>query len=376
MNTTPIYREASRPTWSFADLASTYRFWALIISTVAVAFGGMIFRQILSLQIQQSQLPMSGQSIYIYCLIIGHLASIPLGLLLARSKTVGGLLTALVVCALSYAIIAVYNNAPRWEYIYVVTFTSIAVVYAVPFAVLVYISGSAAGRMAFASALAIVMTWAEMNSLFSSMLALMIMDKYGIMRGSLVSLATLGIAILFLLPIRGTLFAAAPPLRHRPLSPRIRSGATVAVVTALPWIAASVLTWLLSTRPLPMDIQGWCIIAGITIAVGLIATTYWLCRLYGETASLHRSPKLFTPRATLLMILLVPMAIPILLLCLGNVLREAESVWGYQPRSSWWFNICSVAFPPIALAIAQERLNDLASRPNNAGFPPDNPGAD
>ncbi|RQR48549.1 hypothetical protein DIE07_29145 [Burkholderia sp. Bp9002] len=50
-----------------------------------------------------------------------------------------------------------------------------------------------------------------------------------------------------------------------------------------------------------------------------------------------------------------------LLLSLGGVLRDANAQLVKRPRSTAWFNAWCVVFsPPIAMAMAQETLNELA----------------
>lgn len=348
----------SRASWTFADLASTYRFWALIVATVAVTFGAQAIEVVLIWLPHRNELSPDGHAMYVSSQVTGNSVGVLLGLLLAYAKSVRGLLAIIAACVLVFAAMAFAGDAAGWEIIYLTTFISRAVATAVWFSVLAYVSGGAADRLAFAGGVAVATVSFSLATSFGGAVSGMLMTQFSSMGCIIAGLAALALALLLLALVRGTLFETAPVPRHHPLRPTGRVGATVAMVTAVPWLAAAGLALLGG-----FGIGSFALVGAAAIVVGMVATAYWLYRVHGESASLYPTQKLFTPRGALLMYLLVPMALPILLLCLGGVLREARAQRGEQPRSAAWFNAWCVVFPPIAMAMAQEALNELAGRP-------------
>ncbi len=348
----------SRASWTFADLASTYRFWALMVATMAVTFGALAINLALQWLPDLRELAKHGHTLYTSTQIIAGVAGVALGLLLAHSRTVAGLMTAIAVSAVIFGALAAYGEDAGLGLICLASFVSRAVAAASPFAVFVYLSGGSADRLAFAGALAVATTAFALANSLGGAISAMLMHHFSSTGCFLAGLTAMALALLLLAPVRGALFETAPVPRHRPLRPTGRVGATVAMVTALPWLAAAGLALLGG-----FGIGSFALVGAAAIVVGMVATAYWLYRVHGESASLYPTQKLFTPRGALLMYLLVPMALPILLLCLGGVLREARAQRGEPLRSAAWFNAWCIVFPPIAMAMAQETLNELAGRP-------------
>lgn len=179
---------------------------------------------------------------------------------------------------------------------------------------------------------------------------------------ALVGIAAMGVALLLLASVRGRSFDEAPLERHRPLNPVLREGATVTVVAALPWVALGAMTLLGAVVPEYLNvIYYWSTAVTVVFVCGLVASSHWVYRIHGEVAYFHRSSNLFTPRAALLLFLLVPWGIPILLLTLGGVLREArEQRPSSRRRSTGWFNAWCIVFPPVAMGMVQDQMNELA----------------
>ncbi|RUE82323.1 hypothetical protein [Pseudomonas aeruginosa] len=343
----------ARASWTFADLASTYPFWALIVATVAVTFGALAIEIVLMWLPYHNELSPDGHTLYVTSQVTGSVAGVALGLLLAYARRVKGLLVTIATCVLVCTVLAIFGGRANWEIISLTTFISRAAATAVAFAVVVYLSGAAADRLAFAGGLAVAtIAIAQANTLGGAVSG-MLMTRFSATGCYVAGLAALALALLLLAPIRGALFESSPVPRHRPLKPTLRTGSTVAIVAALPWLAVAGLGLLSAI---------WIgrLFGAAAIVIGLAATAYWLYRLYGEVASLYPSQKLFTPVGALLMYLLVPVALPILLLCLGGVLREARAQRGQPVRSAAGFNVWCIVFPPIALAMVQKTLNDLA----------------
>ncbi|MFG8723610.1 hypothetical protein ACEPUM_09765 [Pseudomonas aeruginosa] len=76
------------PAWTFADQASTYRFWALIFAGVFVALGAAAMRAHLTWLSQSNYAFNRGEnSLLVSCWIAGNLLGVLVGLLLTQSKS-------------------------------------------------------------------------------------------------------------------------------------------------------------------------------------------------------------------------------------------------------------------------------------------------
>ncbi|MGV8400899.1 hypothetical protein ACV33W_16915 [Pseudomonas aeruginosa] len=349
--------------WTFADLASTYRFWALLGALVFVAFGVTAFWHALQVLPQFNGLRLGASSQILSSLIMGNVAGIALGLLLVRGGGAMGMIAAVTTCAVVYGVVAWYATDIAWWQIRTAVFTGHAVMMSLAFVVPALIAGTTTDRLAFASALGVVTAFQVLNDSTSSFFSVLMLEKLARDYGVFLGAAALIVALILLLATRGILFDEFPPVRHKPLSPVVREGSTVAVLAALPWFSLGGVTWLSAAVSIPLNsILNWSIVAGMVTLAGLIASAYWIYRIHGEVASIYPTQKLFTPWGALLMYILVPMATPILLLTLGGILREASIERGVSMRRSGeWFNGWCVLFPPVAMGMAQEMLNELGA---------------
>ncbi|MBK1492749.1 hypothetical protein [Pseudomonas aeruginosa] len=128
----------SRASWTFADLASTYRFWALMVATMAVTFGALAINLALQWLPDLRELAKHGHTLYTSTQIIAGVAGVALGLLLAHSRTVAGLMTAIAVSAVIFGALAAYGEDAGLGLICLAGFVSHAVATASSFAVFVY----------------------------------------------------------------------------------------------------------------------------------------------------------------------------------------------------------------------------------------------
>lgn len=346
-------------------MASTYRFWALLGAMMTVAVGVTAFRQALQWSPAFGEVLRASGSQLATSMIMGNIAGIAVGLLLVRGNNMAGLIATVTTGVVVHGAAAWLSTDMAWWQICTTVFAGQAVTMSLAFAVPVLIAGGMANRLAYASALGVVMAFQVLNSPMSFFLSGLMVDLVGRDSGLVFGAMTLVVALILLLPVRGPLFDMSPPSRFGSLEPVVREGMTVAVLAALPWLALGAVMWLSATVPMPLNsVLNWSIAAAATTVVGLIASAHWIYRVNGEVASAYPTQKLFTPRAALLMYLLVPMATPILLLTLGGILREASRQRdGSAFRSVEWYNGWCVLFPPVAMGVAQEMLNDLGLSP-------------
>lgn len=236
------------------------------------------------------------------------------------------------------------------------------------FALTLMVASVAVDRYAFGSAF-VVVSVSEMIHYYAGLSqAGFVYEFITAGYGVLVSAIAMGIALVLLLTVR-TGFDAPPKARYCPLKPEHRRGKNVRWVGVLLWSAAGVGMALGSIWPPQIFLIAlgipvlFLVLVGLTaaFAVGLIASTRWFYRIFGEMAFVHPSSKLFTPRAGALFFLLAPVSAPLLLWSLGSAVRDASSQRGSSSRRSMKrFNMWCVVFPPIAMGMVQDQLNDLA----------------
>lgn len=349
--------------WTFADLASTYRFWALIGAFIAAAFGVAMFIYTLPSLPSFKDAAFISQDYFFPIWFSGNAFGLLLGMLLVRTKTTKCLAALVAVCVVCH--VAAWLALPSLGAGagMALLFFGQVVRSALAFSIAVYLAGMMTDRFAFAAAFALLTVFERFNDSGITHAALRIVSTIGNDgTAMLVGIAALTLALLFLASARCRLFDEAPAIRHRPRKPQTRVGATVSVLTALPWLAIGAVTWLGVLAPIPLNpFLYWSTPLSVALVIGLVASAYWIYCIHGEVAYIYQSSKLFTSRAALVFFLLVPLATPILLLTLGVVLREARAQRpSSNRRSMGWFNAWCVLFPPVAMGMVQEQMNELA----------------
>ncbi|AVJ28546.1 hypothetical protein [Achromobacter spanius] len=355
--------ETASARWTLANLASTYLFWALIGAFLASAFGVMVFNYALVWLPSFRDAESSPRELTMYFSIGGNGFGILLGILLARAKRTEGL-AAIVAAGAACYVLAWFAlpdlGAGRGLFL---IFFGHVIRTAFAFAIAFNLAGAASDRHAFAGAFAV---WSTCELVSSSAIYYAASSTFLRFQSdgdwALVGIAAMGFALLLLASVRGRSFDEAPSERHRPLKPVSREGATVTVVAASPWVALGAMTLLGAVVPKYVNVMSyWSTAVTVVFVCGLVACSYWVYRIHGEVAYFHRSSNLFTPRAALLLFLLVPWGTSILLLTLGGVLREVQKQRpSSRRRFTGWFNAWCIVFPPVAMGMVQEQINELA----------------
>jgi len=354
------------PSWTFAEQASTYRFWGLLGALVSVFLGVVMLQQSIVLSARESDAIPFGTSAIVYSAssVSGSLMGLALGLLVVRWRTVLALILLAVVGGGMTALLALPAEDIGLSRVFAARFLGYVVQYAFVISVPAVLADGRGGRIAFASAFGVLT--ALQVPLFPVVLSMAsdLLRQWGALGGVLAGAAGLGVATLLLLPVRRDLFTVAPGARHVSLVPQHREPALVVGLAALPWLAAIGFALATGTGPVSMASAALALkVAGVAAALGAIAMTYWLYRVHGEVAAICPSRQLLTPRVAALTSLLVPLAVPIQLLTLGSVLREGAARSGAPLADSQrWLSLWSVLLPPIAMGMVQAQLNQMSAR--------------
>lgn len=370
--------------WTFADIASTYRFWALIGVWMLSAFAFEVFMESTP-RIRPFPYAMLFSSDSAEPLAqAGTISGFLLGMLLVSTRTIPRMILLSAICVAGYLAVWLSVDAPVNNLLEALTlslmkFSGSMVRTAFLFALTLMVASVAVDRYAFGSAF-VVVSVSEMIHYYAGLShAGFVYEFDSAGYGVLISAIAMGIALVLLLTVR-TGFNAPPKARYCPLTPEHRRGENVRWVGVLLWSAAGVGMVLGSIWPPQIFLIAlglpvlFLVLVGLTaaFAVGLIASTRWFYRIFGEMAFVHPSSKLFTPRAAALFFLLAPVSTPLLLWSLGSALRDASSQSDPSSRRSMKrFDMWCVVFPPIAMGMVQDQLNDLAeSRSRSDGVQP------
>jgi len=358
----PMQTEPVSARWTLADLASTWRFWSLIGVLIAAAYGVMVFRSAWPSLTYGNEKYLVRELIP-YFWYGGNCFGILLGIVLAQAKSTKGLAAMAAVCMSSYVIAWLVLPEMSVGFALYLAFLGQLVRWALAFAITVNLAAAMSDRFAFAGAFAVLTAFQVMNDWGTSVAASYTFHtQVDHDLWALYGAGGMATVLLLLASTRGRLFDEAPAPRHRPLNPTFREGVTVLIISALPWASFGGVTWLTALVTMSGEaIMYWMTAVSVAFVVSLAATAYWVYRIHGEVAYIHQSSKLFTPRAALLFFLLVPLATPILMFTLGVVLREARALRpSSSPRSMGWFNAWCVVFPPVAMGMVQDQMNELA----------------
>jgi hypothetical protein len=318
-----------KPTWTWADLLSTYRFWGLLLFYVLAGAGmrTVLNSAAFSLYRRYNLRPADYSGLYLMSLLC-----IPLAFYLAwiaiRSRPLDTLLFVGCLQIVAGGVLMVFGpNLPRGPGVVIVGGVLFFFLYlgsvVVQLVVPALVAGALGSSLGFIIAFGALYTTEHLTYMLPSLSFALAETSNGLMY---LLGGVLLVAVICLLPIRQALFTEEPPARGRSLEPSYRGSVAVALLTFIPFYVL-----------------------------------YWIYRAYGEAAYLHRSRGLLSPRGAA-WIWLVPLMGPILLMTLADHLDQRAAAWGVPVRRRVWAIFAwSVFFPPVAIGMLQGGLNRLAS---------------
>ncbi|AVJ28545.1 hypothetical protein CLM73_16300 [Achromobacter spanius] len=303
----------------------------------------------------------------------GSISGFLLGMLIASTRTIPRMILLSAICMAGFLAVWLIVDAPVNNLLEALTLSLMKFIGSMVrstflVALMLTVASVAVDRYAFGGAFVVVSVCEMIHYYAGLSQAKFIYKLTSAGYGMLVSAIAMGIALVLLITVR-TGFDAPPKARCRPLKPVPRRGENVSWIAALLWSVMGVGIVLGSIWPLQIFYVAprvpvlFFVLIGLAAAfvVGLVASVHWFYRISGELAFVHPSSKLFTPRAAVLFFLLAPLSTPLLLWSLGSALRDAWSQCGSSSRrSSKRFNMWCVLFPPIAMGIVQDQVNELA----------------
>jgi len=365
--TDDISQPAGRAEWTLADFLSTYRYWALFLASLLLAFGGQGLTTVFPLISREAGSSFQTVGIFYLGSNAGWVIGAFLAFVVATRHGRPALIAPLVACAL--VAIAVIPAPALWAspaflFVFGLLFGTARAVF--PLAIAIFLVGGRSGRIDFGCALTLMSTTILTSGLAPVVASWLYQAGQGGVPLTLGFLACLVVAVLLLLPAQPLAFDDAPRQRHRPIAPQKRSPLMVAVILIVPMV----LIFLLSLGI--YGLQGGDIEAGgtfkftqllalavLVIAIAaLIYLAWWCYRIHGELAGAAPSQRLLKPLAAMLIAVFVPLGLPVLLMTLGDLLndRGGESGKG-RLISIAWLAFWSFLLPPVAIALAQNAAN-------------------
>ncbi|RKS84634.1 hypothetical protein DES39_1844 [Orbus hercynius] len=313
--------------WTWADLVSSYQFWGLILFSffIATSSGYTLHYLMMYTKMSLFQYSNGDLGLAINLSSLGLIFAIILGWIASRLQS--------YFCLYLYALfiiitlIIIYFYVENLIILAVASFIINALATAISLLVAASIAKAVDKMEFFVLAFGLISLMGYLNNFFSAIFWQGIMDKWmNIHYGIIFVIAFIIVSILLLIPVKKSLFSEAPPIRRFSNMVEKDQHDSIAVFLLLVFI--------------PFYFIYWCV------------------RAHRDIRHYSQSARLLTPTAAGWCALLVPFAIPIMLVNLSDTIDEFFS---QSQKSKWRFILLSVFLLPLAILVVQNRLNHLSN---------------
>ncbi|MBX5237178.1 hypothetical protein [Rhizobium sp. NLR22b] len=353
--------------WKLAEFLSTYRYWAVFLSSLLVAMAGQGLSTVFPVISQMAGSSAQTIGIFYFGSTLGWVVGAFLAFVVASRHGRSALISPVLVCAVVAVCLlpapALWAS-PVFLFLFGLVVGAMRAVY--PLAAAIFLVGGRPGKIDFGCVLTLMST----TILISAFAPAVASWLYGFDLGAVpvvsAFLACLLLAVIVLVPAGNLAFDEPPRPRHKPLAPRRRSPLLVAIILVAPLILIFLTVLGLNLLQAgdfevarsPVALLLALLVLGIALAA-FVYLAYWVYRIHGELAGAARSQRLLTPLAAMLIAILVPLGLPVLVMTLGDLLSEQARDRGQgNPISIAWLGIWSFILPPIAIAMVQKAAND------------------
>ncbi len=353
-----------KPTWTLGDFLSSYRFWALFLSSFLIAAGLHGFMTMLPLI--ASEVGSTHQMIGLY--YFGTTAGRVIGAFLAffvASRTIKpALIVPTVACmAITACLVPMRDLFASPFFLLLLGLVNGVVMTVFLLVSVIALIGGRPAKIDFAClftlistpTIAVALAPAVAGQLFAAGGSVLIVMAF---------LLCLLFAIVLIVPARNLSFEDAPRPRQAALAPRRRSPVLVALVLLAAQIVTIISLFFLYLLMIGQIGFGSPIVSLLSLVVvclsliGIAYLAYWVYRIHGELAGAQASPRLADPLAAMLTTLFIPLGLPVLLMTLADLLNDRAAARGQgRSVSIVWLAIWSFFLPPIAIALIQHAAN-------------------
>ncbi|PDS33520.1 hypothetical protein [Rhizobium phaseoli] len=357
---------SSNAEWTLADFLSTYRYWAVFLSSLLIAVGGQGLSTVFPVIAQMTGSSAQTIGIFYFGSTLGWVVGAFLAFIVAGRHGRSALISPILVCAIvAVAVLPAPDlwGSPSFLLFFGLVFGAVRAVF--PLASAIFLVGGRPGKIDFGCALTLMST-TILVSAFAPVGASWLYElDLGAVPVVSAFLACLLLAVIVLVPAGNLAFDDAPRPRHKPLAPRQRSPLLVAVILITPPILillAAIGFRLFQANDVgvgdsPIALLLTLLIFAIALAA-FIYLAYWVYRIHGELAGAAPSQRLLTPLAAMVIAILVPLGLPVLLMTLGDLLNDRARDRGEgNVVSIAWLGIWSFILPPVAIAMIQNAAN-------------------
>lgn len=355
-----------KPQWTLADLLSTYRYWALFVSSLLVGMTEQGFSTVFPLVLRQINATNDTIGVFFFGMTAGWIIGAFLAFVVASRSGWPAIVAPLGVSML-FALAALLMpdlwGLPVFLFLFGLAFGALRGVIAL--AIAIFLFSGRSSRVDFGSALALIST-TILFGFGSPILWSLFYGADGVSGIVIAFLVCLLVSLVMLVLARKLDFDDQPRQRHRPLAVQRRSPVAAALILAAPtllsialFIAAQFLSEIDGRSDANQVLSLVLALLSILLAIGaFIYLCYWLYHIHGELAGAAPSQRLLTPLAGLLIGVLVPLGLPILLMTLADLVNDRARAKG-QGRlvSIGWLAFWSFLFAPIAIGMLQNAAN-------------------
>lgn len=357
---------AAQPQWTLADFLCTYRYWALFLAWLLVAFGTQSFSVVMPVIASTAGISYTHVGLYYSGFGAGWFSAAILAFVVAGRSGKAALIWPMTICAIVLAGFMLMQSlwgAPLFLLLLGMCMGTVAALF--PLATAIFLLGGRPGKIDFAGAL-VLLSAALLASFIGPIFSSLLLEVLGAISVIAMMLACVIIAMALILPVQNIAFDDAPRPRHQPLAPRKRSPLLVAVILMagpILWLALVVGTGIfgvdmfMSNEPSAAALLLSLALLVVSIAV-VIYFLYWVYRIHGELAGAQASQRLVSPLSAMFIALLVPLGLPVLVMTLGELLNDRATQKGQQPPLSiGWLAFWAFCVPPIAIGMIQNAAN-------------------
>lgn len=327
-----LEQRAAEIKWTWADLISSYRFWALFIIFLAVMLVHSTYHSmfVIYLRFEHDMPSKSIAMIYSLKIFFTIIAIFP-AWLVSRAKNYYPMY--LFACFLVIGLLLLRFATGNLNLIFVAVALIGFSIGSISLLIPAYIARAVNSTEVFILSFGAITAVNMINGTYMTVIFNDMINK-GFNFNSIIILLIVFVIIgtLLLLPVKKCLFNEQPKVRE--------------VQPEKPIYLDSLLTFLLFFIPFYF--------------------IFWFYKSHKDIRNFSQSATLLTPLGACLSACFVPFAMPIMLSILNDVIHESSSSDGEQGRfKTWLIIVISIVFPPIAAAMVQSEINRLASSENN-----------